>query len=69
MHALREALRIPFGLPAPAFIVKLAGKLIGPDSDLILKGVRAMPVAASQMGYKFRFPELPAALTDALSSG
>lgn len=64
-RALGKALHRPAFAPAPAFAVRA---LRGEMADLILEGARAVPTAARDLGYTFAFPELPAALEDALSA-
>lgn len=66
MRRIRQVVHAPFGLPAPAFGVRLLGKTLGPDADLILNGVRALPRVALQLGYPFHFPDLQDALEDLL---
>lgn len=57
MKAIRRAVGRPFGLPTPAFGMKLMGNTVGPDAELVLSGafVEAPPFA-------FRYPELDGAL-------
>ncbi|MEX1139633.1 MAG: TIGR01777 family oxidoreductase [Bacteroidota bacterium] len=60
---LGRALHRPSFMPAPAFALKIA---LGEMSDLLLKGQKMIPVKLLQHGFAFRFPELPAALSDAV---
>lgn len=64
-RALGKALRRPAFAPAPAFAVRA---LRGEMADLILEGARAVPAAARELGYTFAYPELPAALDEALGA-
>lgn len=64
-RALGKALHRPAFAPAPAFAVRA---LRGEMADLILEGARAVPAAARDLGYTFAFPELRAALDDALGN-
>lgn len=50
-------------LRAPAFAVHA---LFGEGAEVVLTGQKALPKVAERMGYRFRFPELPAAITDLL---
>lgn len=61
--ALGRALGKPAVLPTPAFALRL---LMGEQADLVLNGQRVLPNALRVRGFKFRFPELDAALTDVL---
>lgn len=59
--ALGRAIGKPAILPAPAFALRL---LLGEKADLVLNGQRALPNALRAQGFKFRHPELDAALSD-----
>jgi len=61
--ALGRAMGRPSFVPAPAAAVKL---LYGEMATMILDGQRVLPKRALGLGFRFRFPELPAALDDAL---
>ncbi|MSQ12724.1 MAG: TIGR01777 family protein [Dehalococcoidia bacterium] len=58
-----RALGRPCRLPAPGFALRLA---LGRQADLLLHGRRAEPAKAVGLGYRFRYPELGAALREAL---
>jgi uncharacterized protein (TIGR01777 family) len=59
-RALGRALHRPSLLPAPGFALKL---LLGEMADaLLLSGQRAIPAKAEQLGYRFAFPDVDAAL-------
>lgn len=64
--ALGRALHRPAVAPIPAFAVKA---LFGEMSEIIVTGMRAVPVRAQQLGYPFRHPELDEALRSALDGG
>lgn len=64
--ALGQALRRPAVLPAPAFALKL---LFGEMAEqVLLSGQRAVPARLLASGYLFAFPELAAALRDAIAA-
>ncbi|MDF1859389.1 MAG: TIGR01777 family oxidoreductase [Verrucomicrobiales bacterium] len=67
MVALRNTLNVPFGLPAPAPLVRLGAPLMGADPDLALNGRRGLPVKIHGHGFRFRFHELDDALADLLA--
>ncbi|MBI5878321.1 MAG: TIGR01777 family protein [Chloroflexi bacterium] len=57
-----RALGRPSFMPAPAFALRLA---LGPAADLLLlTGQRAQPRRLLEAGFRFRFPELGAAIRD-----
>ncbi|XP_074838483.1 epimerase family protein SDR39U1-like isoform X3 [Carettochelys insculpta] len=64
-RALGVALGRPAWLPLPAWAVR---GVLGPErAVLVLEGQRVEPRRTLESGYRFQFPELPAALRDALS--
>ncbi len=57
---LGRALRRPAFIPLPAFVLRL---LFGEMAEeMFLDGQRVLPKAAEASGYRFRYPDLPAAL-------
>lgn len=61
MRALREAWGMPIGLPAPGPILALGTRLMGTESELVLKSRRVIPGVLLARGFAFAFPEWPAA--------
>jgi uncharacterized protein (TIGR01777 family) len=62
----REVGRIlgrPSWAPVPAVVLKL---VLGEQADLVLHGRRAEPTKALALGYQYKYPDLPAALAQAL---
>lgn len=66
MESLRETLAIPFGIPAPEPLIRLASPILGVDPDLALNGRRGLPSRIHGQGFHFRFQELDEALADLL---
>lgn len=64
MRALRKAIRIPFGLPMPKWLLKIGAIIIRTETELILKSRRVVPIKLLQSGYKFQFENIELALTD-----
>ncbi|MBU6180836.1 MAG: TIGR01777 family oxidoreductase [Verrucomicrobia bacterium] len=69
MDTLRQTLRVPFGLPAPAWLVRLGATLLDTDPDLALNGRRGLPCRVHGLGFRFRHHELRDALADLLLPG
>lgn len=68
MRELRRALRVPFGIPTPAWQVRLAAPLLlKTDPELALYGRRCVPKRLTEEGFSFKFPLLPGALQDLFS--
>jgi len=66
-EALGKALSRPTLLPVPAFALRLA---LGEMADaLLLSSARVVPKRLEETGYRFRFPELSAALRHLLAKG
>jgi len=61
--ALGRALHRPSFMPAPAAPIRL---LLGEMSSVVLEGQRVVPKKALDLGFAFRFPEVAAALRDAV---
>jgi uncharacterized protein len=61
MRALREAWGIPFGLPASKWMLEIGARLLGTETELILKSRRVIPGRLLQEGFSFQFPDWPEA--------
>ncbi|OAV44693.1 epimerase [Lewinella sp. 4G2] len=65
MGLLRRALKVPIGLPAPAFAVRIGAKLLfRTDPDLALYGRYLRSRRLAEEGFEFKFPQLREALAD-----
>lgn len=62
-RTLARVLHRPALFPAPPFALRLA---LGEMSRLLLTGQKAVPDRLADAGFSFRFPELEAALRDAI---
>ncbi len=60
-RALGKALHRPSFVPAPEAAIRLA---LGEMSTVVLDGQRAVPKKATDLGFRFRFPELLPALRE-----
>ncbi len=65
-RALARALRRPALFKVPAFAAKLALGQMG--EEMVLSGVRVIPRRLLDSGYRFRFPEIGAAMEHALAA-
>lgn len=59
--ALGRALHRPSFMPTPSFMLRV---MLGEVAGVITTGQRVIPKKALDLGYKFRFPEIDAALAD-----
>jgi uncharacterized protein (TIGR01777 family) len=62
-RALGRALHRPAFLPTPGFALKLG---LGEVAEVLTAGQRVLPAKALALGYKFKFPDIEAALADVL---
>jgi len=58
MKELQKAIKIPFGLPTPKLILKLGAKIIGTESELVLKSRNVIPEILLQNGFEYEYPEI-----------
>jgi len=65
MRELRQAVRIPFGLPATDWMVRVAAPLfLRTDPELALYGRFCVSRRLREDGFVFKFPDLESALRD-----
>lgn len=64
MHALRQAWRMPVGLPAPAWVIELGTFLLRTESELVLKSRYVVPGRLVAAGFRFEHPDWQAAARD-----
>lgn len=68
MTALRQIYGIPFGVPAPAWLLEIGAALIGTETELILKSRWVLPKRLLDNGYDFLYPKVEHAIKDILSN-
>ena len=64
MRALRQAWGIPFGLPATEWMLAIGVRLLGTETELVLKSRRVIPGRLLAEGFSFEFPSWPEAARD-----
>lgn len=67
MATLRKAAGHLFGLPAPAWMLKIGAALIGTETELLLKSRWVLPTRITQAGFSFRYPQLEGAMAQIIS--
>lgn len=68
MRELRRAVKMPIGLPAFEWMVRLGAPLVfKTDPELALYGRYVIPQRLIDEGFSFEFPELPEALADCIA--
>ena len=69
MSVLRRAVRRPIGLPAAAWMVRIAAPLLlRTDPELALFGRYCVSRRLEAEAFEFEFPDLDAAMTDLFAS-
>lgn len=66
MHTIRKQYGMPFGLPSPKWLLEIGARLIGTETELILKSRWVAPQRLLDAGYTFRFVEIESAISDIL---
>jgi hypothetical protein len=63
MDTLRRLMGRRFGLPAPAWMLKMGAALIGTETELLLKSRWVLPAKLENTGFHFKHPQLDEALS------
>lgn len=69
MEKLRAAMHVPFGFPAPKWLLEIGSVIIKTETELVLKSRWVLPERLEQEGFNFTFDTLDKTLQDILSSG
>ena len=64
MRALRQAWRVPAGLPATAGMAELGAFVLRSDTELLLKSRRVVPTRLLEAGFEFRYRTWPEAAAE-----
>jgi uncharacterized protein (TIGR01777 family) len=66
MRVIRKRYGMPFGLPSPKWLLEVGARLIGTETELILKSRWVAPQRLLDAGYPFHFAEIEPAVSDIL---
>jgi uncharacterized protein len=55
MELLRKKLRVPMGLPAPAWLLEIGAFFIRTETELVLKSRYVVPERLLNEGFKFKY--------------
>ncbi|ALE04997.1 NAD-dependent epimerase [Arthrobacter sp. ERGS1:01] len=69
MAGVRRTVRRPWGLPTPAWLLKLGAVLIRTETELVLKSRWVQPKKLQDAGFTWQYPMLADALADIASRG
>ena len=64
MRTLRRAWHVPFGSPAPEWLIQVGTFLLQTEPELVLKSRWVKPARLEQAGFVFRFPDWQSAAAD-----
>ncbi len=67
MKTLRKALKIPFGLPQPKWLLELGARIIKTETELVLKSRNVIPKRLKDLGFNFQYSNLEMAFQNLLS--
>jgi hypothetical protein len=67
MRDLRRAVHMPIGLPATRAMLEVGTRLLRTEPELVLKSRRVTPRRILESGFRFEFPEWPAAVKNLVS--
>lgn len=66
MYVIRKSYGMPFGLPSPKWLLEVGARMIGTETELILKSRWVAPQRLLNAGYPFRFADIQSAVSDIL---
>lgn len=67
MSELRKSLKMPIGIPTPKPILKIGAKIIGTETELVLKSRNVIPERLQENGFEFEFDTLEKAFKNLIS--
>ena len=66
MQTMRKVLKIPFGISHPIWLLKFGAKLIGTETELVLKSRNVIPKRLLDNGFEFEYEDIENALKNIL---
>lgn len=67
MQTLREKLKMPIGLPAAEWMIKIGAKFLQTEADLLLGSCWIYPKTLLDNGFQFSFPTIDTAIENLVS--
>jgi len=62
MQTIRDSIGMPFGIPAPRWMLELGSAAIHTETELVLKSRWVLPERPLEAGYRFEYPQLRPAI-------
>ncbi len=67
MKTLRQAMKVPFGLRHPKWLLEIGAKIIGTETELVLKSRNVTPQRLLTEGFHFNYPSLKKAFENLIN--
>lgn len=67
MKSLRQALNVPVGINHPKWLLEFGAKLIGTETELVLKSRNVVPKLLLEKGFTFEFENIDTAINHLLN--
>ncbi|PIE99818.1 MAG: TIGR01777 family protein [Maribacter sp.] len=58
MRSLRKVMKIPFGIDHPVWLLRLGAKIIGTETELVLKSRNVIPQRLLDNGFRFGYADI-----------
>ncbi len=68
MQALRKALKTPYGISQPKWLLKLGALCMGTEAELVLKSRNVIPENLLKSNFKFNYTNINNAINDLVAS-
>lgn len=68
MKSLRQALNVPIGINHPKWLLEFGAKLIGTETELVLKSRNVVPKRLLEKGFTFEFESIDTAINHLLNT-
>lgn len=62
MKTLRKSLKVPFGISQPKWLLKIGAKIIGTETELLLKSRNVIPKKLINHSFKFKYTNIEDAI-------
>jgi uncharacterized protein len=67
MKQLRETVKMPIGIPINEFLLKIGAKIIGTETELVLKSRNVIPKRLLETGFKFQYKTVKETFEDLIN--
>ncbi len=64
METMRKVARRPYCPPVPEFMLRILGRTVGPDPEVLLSSQKVTSNATKRFGYAFSHPTFESAIID-----